>query len=146
MALGATAVAAQPASDSSSLVTLDEQIDRMSSDEKIAQLMIVGIPPLMAGAEAERTLAGWRFGGVVLYASNLRTVAQVRQLTAAIRRAGGPIPPFIAVDQEGGIVRRLQEGVPIVPSNMALGATRSADLVRRTGSPSALRCGTSASP
>src|SRR5688572_1420206 len=91
MALGATAVAAQPASDSPSLVTLDEQIDRMSSDEKIAQLMIVGISPLMAGAEAERPLAGWRFGGVVLYASNLRTVAQVRQLTAAIRRAGGPI-------------------------------------------------------
>jgi beta-N-acetylhexosaminidase len=131
--LAAMSVAAQPSSDPLSPVTIDEQIDRMTSDERIAQLMIVGIPTHTGGAELESVVAGWRVGGVVLYAANLGSVAQVRGLTAAIRRAAGPITPFIAIDQEGGIVRRLQHGVTVVPSNMAIGATGSADLARRSG-------------
>ena len=37
------------------------------------------------------------------------------------------LPLFIAVDQEGGIVARLQSPVTVFPGNMALGATRSPD-------------------
>jgi beta-N-acetylhexosaminidase len=124
---------AQLAFASSESLTIDEQIDRMSTDERIAQLMIVSVSKGKAPGNLERIVAGWRVGGLVLYGSNLRTVTQVRELTTAIRDARGPVPPFIAVDQEGGIVRRLPSGPSFVPSHMALGATGSAELARRAG-------------
>lgn len=131
--LGLNAVAAQSVSGVPKPLTIDERIDRMGSDERIAQLMITAVSGTKPNADFEKTVAGWRVGGVVLYASNLRTVAQMQQLTMAIRDAAGPVPPFIAIDQEGGIVRRAHAGVPVVPSHMALGAAGSADLARRAG-------------
>ena len=131
VALSAIPSAPQPASDPSSHVTIDERIESMSGDERIAQLMFVSS---YGNAGADPEIARWRVGGVVLYAHNLSTVAHIRRLTAAIRGAGGPdYPPFIAIDQEGGIVRRLYTGVPLVPSTMALGAALSGDLARRAG-------------
>ena len=47
-------------------------------------------------------------GGVVLFAENIGTKAQLRSFTRRVKQAGG----LVAVDQEGGIVKRLQNGPP----------------------------------
>jgi beta-N-acetylhexosaminidase len=47
-------------------------------------------------------------GGVVLFAENVGTRQQVRSFAKRVHRAGG----LLAVDQEGGIVKRLQNGPP----------------------------------
>lgn len=112
---------------------VDILIDRMSDDERIAQMLFVGFEGQMPGEEL-RDLAGTRHvGGIVLYSANIETPVQVKELTGFIQRSGGALPPFIAVDQEGGIVHRLRLGVPVIPSNMALGAAASPDLARRAG-------------
>ena len=46
------------------------------------------------------------------------------QLVDQLQKAAGAIPLFIAIDQEGGRVVRLQTGT-VMPGNMALGAARS---------------------
>ncbi len=99
---------------------VDRLIDAMSPDERLAQL-------LFAGARSPGS-----FGGVVLYASDIRSAPQLRELTAALAARSSP-PPFIAVDQEGGEVTRVAGDVPQLPGNMALGATGSPDLARRAG-------------
>ena len=49
-------------------------------------------------------------GGVILFGHNVRSPAQVRALTASLRRADPRV--LIAVDQEGGVVRRLPWASP----------------------------------
>ena len=55
-------------------------------------------------------------GGVILSSGNIRSTEQVRALTDSLRaaaRAGGQPPPLVAVDQEGGRIRRLVWAPPL---------------------------------
>jgi beta-N-acetylhexosaminidase len=71
-------------------------------------------------------------GFVVLFARNVASPSQVRQLTDDIRDASGrPIP--ICVDQEGGRVRRLRDGFTPIPSMRDLGAMNDPTLARELG-------------
>lgn len=74
-------------------------------------------------------------GGVVLFGPNIRTRSQVRALVRRLRsaaRAGDVPAPLIAIDQEGGIVKRLRSAPPF-RSAPQIGATRSARVARSEG-------------
>ena len=74
-------------------------------------------------------------GGVVLFGPNIRTRSQVRTLVRrldATARAGGVPEPLVAIDQEGGIVKRLQTAPPF-RSAPQIGATGSARVARSEG-------------
>lgn len=76
--------------------------------------------------ELERLVRTGRIGGVIIFVKNIRTVPQVRALTADLQRlaAESGLPPLlISIDQEGGFVNRLIDGVTVFPSAMGLGAT-----------------------
>jgi beta-N-acetylhexosaminidase len=88
-------------------------------------------------ADLLRALREIRPAGVTLFRHlNVETPEQVRRLTAllqaAARDAGLP-PLLIGVDQEGGQLMAVGDGVTQLPGNMALGACGSADLARRAG-------------
>jgi len=91
-----------------------------------------GGPTLSAGlaAEVDRLgLAGW-----ILFARNVESLAQTRALTDAIRaRYPDDLPPVLAIDQEGGRVARLRDGVEVLPAMMAVAATGDETLARRAG-------------
>lgn len=74
-----------------------------------------------------------RFGGYVLFARNGTSVQAVRALTNSLRAIGGSESALIAIDQEGGAVSRLREGVEPMPSMMALGAVDDLELAQRAG-------------
>jgi beta-N-acetylhexosaminidase len=68
----------------------------------------------------------------ILFPRNLEHPNQVRNLTSALQHAlGDTMPALIGIDQEGGAVARLRDGVVALPSMMALGATGDIDLARR---------------
>jgi beta-N-acetylhexosaminidase len=74
-------------------------------------------------------------GGVVLFGPNIRTRSQVRRVGRRLRaaaRAGDVPAPLIAIDQEGGIVKRLQSAPPF-RSAPQIGATGSARVARSEG-------------
>lgn len=72
------------------------------------------------------------FGGYVLFARNGTSPEAVRPLTDAIR-ALAEEPPLVAIDQEGGAVARLCDGIEPIPSMMAVGAAGLLDLAQRAG-------------
>lgn len=74
-----------------------------------------------------------RFGGYVLFPGDDAPLEQVRALTDALRARDGDPAPLIAVDQEGGAVAKLRDGVETMPPMMALGAVDDAELAQRAG-------------
>jgi len=69
--------------------------------------------------------ARFGLGGVILFARNCPDAATVAEATAAFRRgmaeADPESPALILVDQEGGRVERIREGVPRLPPARSFG-------------------------
>ena len=66
---------------------------------------------------ADEALAEHPFGGVFLRPEVIADADQVDTLTGELHDAGdrpGGLPLLISIDQEGGVVQRLQVGVPVV--------------------------------
>jgi len=102
----------------------------LSIDERAGQLLWIGFDGTTYGPALERLTRQVHPGGLILFARNLEDAAQVRALTDALFRATR-IPPFLALDQEGGRVNRLK-GI--------LGPTAPAlSLASRAGAESAVR-------
>ncbi len=113
-----------------------ELMAKMSADEKVAQLFMVGFVGKTAPSELEVLLKSG-VGGVILFAHNLdnpeQTARLTQQLQSAAQQSHLKIPLLISSDHEGGIVTRLTEGVTVFPGLMALGATGSTDYARQYG-------------
>lgn len=73
------------------------------------------------------------FAGALLFARNGESVEEVRALTDALRASSGDLPPIVAIDQEGGRVARLRDGLAAMPPAMALGAAADLELAQRAG-------------
>ncbi|PYQ12561.1 MAG: hypothetical protein DMH00_05635 [Acidobacteria bacterium] len=101
------------------------------SDSQIAgQLLVVGIDGTVLDAELGRRLQTVCPGGIILFARNLVTAPQVAALCRDLSTAL-PLPPFLAIDQEGGRVNRLKGIFPSIPANLSLAQSPAAeDLVR----------------
>lgn len=84
------------------------------------------VPPVIADRLALGHLAG-----VTLFRRNVATVEQVRALGAALAATNAETPPIVSIDQEGGRVARLREGVTLLPPMRTLGAIDDPELTRR---------------
>ncbi|HBH40482.1 MAG TPA: hypothetical protein DDW26_01010 [Rhizobiales bacterium] len=100
-------------------------------DPMIGQMIMVGFtgaderdPGVMAVRDQ---LAKGVIGGVVLYPENIGSQTELRGLTAFLRNAKPAPVPFIAVDQEGGLVQRLthRDGYTYFPSARSVGRNPS---------------------
>src|SRR5207245_1132781 len=86
-----------------------------SAAKLLGQRVMVGLPGLTAPQALLQRARRGEIGSVILFANNISTRTQVRALTASLQRAakaGGNPPLLIAVDQEGGQVKRLSAGPP----------------------------------
>lgn len=92
--------------------------------EKIGQMLVVGFHGTEPPAHILDWLSRGRVGGIILFARNIESPAQVARLTQACHDAAER-PVLIAIDQEGGVVARLREGFTESPGAMAFGAADS---------------------
>lgn len=104
---------------------------RMTAAQQVGQLLWIGFDGNAFGPALARLLRDVQPGGIILFGRNLPPEPRrLRALTDALDRAVA-IPPFIALDQEGGRVSRLRG---------LLGPTlTSAALAARADAPTAVR-------
>lgn len=106
------------------MITGDPALADLSLERKIGQLFLIGYPE---GGEPElcRRLARRPFGNVILFSRNAAAprplYAALEGLRAGIVEAAG-VAPIVAVDQEGGNVLRLRDGLTPQPGAMAVAA------------------------
>jgi len=122
---------------------LDALLTRMTLGQKIAQLVVIGFDGTTLSPELREMLVRYQVGGVILFARNVESPAQVARLTNEIQsaaRGAGGLGVLIAIDQEGGRVARLtlDKGFSEFPGAMAIGATAreprpAAENARRMG-------------
>ncbi|MCD8502401.1 MAG: beta-N-acetylhexosaminidase [Bacillaceae bacterium] len=82
--------------------------------------------------EIEQLIKEYHLGGVILFAENLVNTEQTVRLVHEFQEAAEKFGLLLTIDQEGGMVTRLQTGTDM-PGNMAIGATRSPDLAAQVG-------------
>jgi beta-N-acetylhexosaminidase len=97
-----------------------------------AGVIVAGFDATSLDEAAAARLRRVPFGGFILFARNVESLAQVRALTDVLRSFDEPAP-LLTIDQEGGRVARIREGMEELPSMMALGATRDPSLALRAG-------------
>ena len=97
-----------------------------------AGVVCAGFNGVRIGSELETLLRDLPLAGVILFGGNIESLAQTRDLTDSLR---GIDPSFIiAIDQEGGRVARIRDGVEEIPSMLAVGAANDPELAEQAGS------------
>lgn len=93
--------------------------------QKLGQMVMCGFDGTVPSESILRLIRDYRVGGVIYFRRNIGTAEEVAELSRSLREVhdalGGP-PLWIAVDQEGGMVARIDSDAAVVPGNMALGA------------------------
>ncbi|MBO0958636.1 glycoside hydrolase family 3 C-terminal domain-containing protein [Neobacillus sp. MM2021_6] len=117
---------------------IGDAIQQMTMEEKVGQMLMPdfrtwkGQNVTEMNAEISALVKKYHLGGVILFRENTVTAAQTTKLVSAYQDAAEKYGLLISVDQEGGIVTRLQFGTDF-PGNMALGASRSEELAEKVG-------------
>lgn len=105
-------------------------------EQKVGQLVLAGFDGTHPSEEFDALVSDHHLGNAIYFARNVDTPVQLARLTDEIRdrmrQANAGIPPLVAIDQEGGIVSRLDWGTTL-PGAMAVGATDDPDLAHRAG-------------
>ena len=94
-------------------------------DQQVGQLVVLSFRGTVAPPYVLKALRARHAAGVILFGGNIVSAVQLRSLTKTLRAAGGR--PLVAVDQEGGTVRRVPWIGPVgsEPEQAAAGSVRS---------------------
>ncbi|MDF2939328.1 MAG: beta-glucosidase-like glycosyl hydrolase [Paenibacillaceae bacterium] len=112
-----------------------EQLTHAALREQIGQMVMCGFSGKTPTEWILRLIREYRLGGIIYFRDNIGTPEEVGALSATLQEAAleaGTDPLWIAVDQEGGMVARIDRQVALMPGNMALGAAGSPKLVYET--------------
>ena len=99
---------------------------KMTLEEKIGQMMFVGIHGTTVTENTKNALAVMHAGGVILFDRNMETREQVKELNTSLKALTlntYSLPLFLSVDQEGGLVTRMKQHAYTAPPAAEIGAT-----------------------
>ncbi|MHC8517415.1 beta-N-acetylhexosaminidase [Sporosarcina sp. ITBMC105] len=114
---------------------IDEQLEKMSLDEKIGQLIIVGMKGKTYDDELDHLIRHYRVGGIIVLGKNVSTPTGIVQLLneAKVANKDYSIPLFLSVDEEGGRVSRLPAGMKKLPAAASIGQKEDEALAYKSG-------------
>nr|WP_154896476.1 beta-N-acetylhexosaminidase [Paenibacillus xylanexedens] len=104
------------------------KLARMTLREKIGQMLLCGFHGTEAAGDVECLLRTYPIGGVIYFARNIESPEQVERLSAGLQgiaAKSGQLPLWISIDQEGGMVARITNGITLMPGQMAIAAAGS---------------------
>ncbi|WP_017593449.1 glycoside hydrolase family 3 protein [Nocardiopsis potens] len=119
--------------------TAEEAMAGMELEDKVGQLLVLTAAGTTAEENAE-AIEAYRPGGFIYFPENLAEVDRVPEMSNGLQDlaadSGAGIPLFLGIDQEQGMVSRMESGVRF-PDAMAVGATRDPDEARSLASATA---------
>lgn len=107
-----------------SIDPVQAQIDQMSLEEKVGQLVIVGVDGYRIDGNSIQFMEQYHVGGFILFKRNIQDSAQMLKLVNSLKEtnaAGRNIPLFLSIDEEGGRVSRMPDEFLKFPSNKVIG-------------------------
>ena len=87
-----------------------DAVDELTLEQQVGQLLVLSFPGTSPPQDVREALRERRVAGVILFGGNITGPSQLRELTRVLRAQGGR--PIVAVDQEGGHIRRLPWAPP----------------------------------
>jgi beta-N-acetylhexosaminidase len=101
------------------------RLDDLALAQQVGQVILLRFRGTTAPGYVREALRRRRAAGVILFGDNVATRGQLRGLTRSLRSSGSR--PIVAVDQEGGSVRRIPWAAPFAsaPEQVAAGTVRS---------------------
>ena len=106
----------------------------MTLTQMLGQKLEYGFHGTQLTEEFKSLIRQYKIGNVILFRRNVESAPQLRRLCGEIREyilQETGIPPFIIIDEEGGMVSRLPGDAVNVPGAMAVAATGDPENARR---------------
>jgi beta-N-acetylhexosaminidase len=99
--------------------------------QQLGQLLVGSFTGAEIPVELRSFAREFSIGGVTLFKRNVQDPEQVREVALQIEELDPELPPWVAVDQEGGRVARLKRPFTEWPPMITLGRSGSLDLAQR---------------
>lgn len=114
--------------------SIPEIIDKMSLDEKIGQMFMIGVEGTSVGEDLKNLITSRKPGGIILFRDNITGLEQLTDFINELKSANfGNIPLFLSVDEEGGRISRLPQPLKELPSAMSVGEAGDEAFSREIG-------------
>lgn len=116
--------------DAEASAAIERLLGGMKLQDKLGQMLLGGFDGTKMTTEAMKLIAAYRTGGIIYFSRNVSSPEQLAALTRELQQAAAAngVPPlWISIDQEGGMVARITEGVTLMPGQMAIAAAGSAE-------------------
>ncbi|MEY8192422.1 beta-N-acetylhexosaminidase [Peribacillus simplex] len=108
---------------------VEKLLKKMTLEEKIGQLMMVGFKGTEKGNEITELIEQKHIGGVIYFDRNMKSPKQVARLSNSLQQTAiqstHSLPLMVAIDQEGGDIIRMKERVSPLPAQQDLGKNAS---------------------
>ncbi|MCA1815057.1 MAG: hypothetical protein LC746_01380 [Acidobacteria bacterium] len=85
-----------------------EKLLSLPLEQKIGQMLYVGLPATEFDAETRALVEHVKPGGVIIFGRNVASAEQLRGLLDSVREVSH-VEPLFGIDQEGGLVDRLRK-------------------------------------
>lgn len=105
----------EPTAEEKMQQLVDAQLTKLTLEQKIGQLLILGIEDNTStvSADTKQLIAEQGIGNIMLFKRNIISEQQLNELTSELKKLpANNVPLWIAIDQEGGKVNRLPEKFP----------------------------------
>ena len=113
-----------------------KNVDEMTVDELIGQLIMVGLPTTYLDEEYKELIKKYKIGNYILFARNYSDTNQMKSFMKELYEYTNKITnsfPLVSIDQEGGMVVRLFKDVTFPASPLTTSASSISDAPYKTG-------------
>lgn len=109
---------------------VEVQINEMTLEEKIGQLMIVGLEGKEIDENEIRNIHQYKVSGFIFFSRNIDNAEQTLSLLNSLKEENktNSVPLFLSIDEEGGLVSRLSKIYRNLPTAAKLGNSNDNEL------------------
>ena len=104
------------------------KLNEMTLKEKLGQLLFIGFAGHEYNDHLRKIIEEYKVGNIILFTRNIDNLDQLSKLNRSLHEKiyqSTGVMPLISIDQEGGIVTRIQNTATFAPGAMTISATNS---------------------